>query len=84
MEETYGISWFEESSPWDELKTQYPSLQEYSNDELRRAYVMQKPTVVDLFVKTPLGPFLLLNLVFFLSGFSWCNTPFHVQGGCLP
>ncbi|KAL7468784.1 hypothetical protein ACHAXS_009021 [Conticribra weissflogii] len=84
MEEKYGISWFEQSQPWDDLKAQHPSLQEYSEDELRRAYVSQSPTIVELFVKTPLGPFLLLNLIFFLSGFSWCDTPFHAEGACSP
>lgn len=84
MEEKYGISWFEQTKPWDDLKAQYPSLQEYNEDELRRAYVSQKPTIVELFVKTPLGPFLLLNLILFLSGFSWCDTPFHAVGACTP
>mmetsp|Transcript_20709 Transcript_20709/g.43243 ORF Transcript_20709/g.43243 Transcript_20709/m.43243 type:complete len:103 (+) Transcript_20709:568-876(+) len=84
MEEAYGIGWFEESEPWDELKTQYPSLQSYSNEELRRVFLAQKPTVVELFTKTPLGPFLVLNGVAWLGGFSWCDTPFHGADACLP
>jgi len=84
MEEEYGISWFEQTQPWDDLKARYPSLREYNEDDLRRAYISQKPTVAELFVKTPLGPFLLLNLILFLSGFSWCDTPFHAAGACSP
>lgn len=84
MEESYGISWFDETEPWDALKIQYATLQQYTNEELRLAYIKQKPTVGELFTKTPLGPFLVLNGVFWLGGFSWCDTPFHGADACLP
>ena len=84
MEEAYGIAWFEQSEAWDELKNQYPSLQEYSNDDLRRAFIAQKPTVGDLLTRTPLGPLIVLNGICWLGGFSWCDTPFHGADACLP
>eukprot|EP00581_Thalassiosira_minuscula_P020190 CAMPEP_0183720332 /NCGR_PEP_ID=MMETSP0737-20130205/12964_1 /TAXON_ID=385413 /ORGANISM="Thalassiosira miniscula, Strain CCMP1093" /LENGTH=172 /DNA_ID=CAMNT_0025950177 /DNA_START=123 /DNA_END=638 /DNA_ORIENTATION=+ len=71
MEEAYGVSWFEQSEAWDELKNKYPILQEYTNGDLRRAFIAQKPNAAELLTKTPLGPFLLLNGVFWLGGFSW-------------
>mmetsp|Transcript_14202 Transcript_14202/g.30856 ORF Transcript_14202/g.30856 Transcript_14202/m.30856 type:complete len:188 (-) Transcript_14202:216-779(-) len=84
MEEAYGIDWFQQSEPWEEMKVQYPSLQQYTNGELERAFVAQKPTVVELITKTPLGPFLAVNGIFWLGGFSWCDTPFHIADACLP
>lgn len=86
MEEAYGMSWFEKEASWEELKSKHTSLlQEFSNDELRRAYIAQKPKAIDLLLKTPLGPFLLVNLLFLLGGFSWCDTPFLAGSDtCLP
>ena len=78
------ISWFQQSEPWEEMKTLHPSLRQYINDELQRAYITQKPTVGELLTKTPLGPFLLLNGIFWLVGFRWRDTPFHGTDACLP
>ena len=83
MEESYGIGWFEESDAWDELKEEYPTLQEYTNDELSKAFILQKPTLIEVFTKTPLGPILLVNAIFKLGGFSWCDTPFGSADACL-
>ena len=83
MEESYGIGWFEQSDAWDELKEEYPALQEYTNDELTKAFILQKPTVIEVFTKTPLGPILLVNAIFKLGGFSWCGTPFGSADACL-
>jgi len=83
MEESYGIGWFEQSDAWDELKEEYPALQEYTNDELTKAFILQKPTFIEVFTKTPLGPILLVNAIFKLGGFSWCDTPFGSADACL-
>lgn len=84
MEATYGIAWFEQSEAWDTLKEEHPTLEQYTNEELSRAFIAQKPTAGDLLTKTPLGPFLVVNGVFWLGGFSWCDTPFHGVDACLP
>ena len=83
MEDAYGIGWFEQSDAWDELKEEYPALQEYTNDELTKAFILQKPTFIEVFTKTPLGPILLVNAIFKLGGFSWCDTPFGSADACL-
>ena len=83
MEESDGIGWFEQSDAWDELKVEYPTLQEYTNEELTKAFILQKPTVIEVFTKTPLGPILLVNAIFKLGGFSWCDTPFGSADACL-
>ena len=83
MEDAYGIGWFEQSDAWDELKEEYPTLQEYTNDELSKAFILQKPTLIEVFTKTPLGPILLVNTIFKLGGFSWCDTPFGSADACL-
>jgi len=84
MEDSYGIGWFEESESWEELKVTYPTLKQYTNDELCKAFIARKPTPVELLVKPPLGPFLLLNGILWLGGFSWCDTPFYGANSCLP
>ena len=85
MESEYGIDWFQNSSAWDTLRAQHSNeLEQYTNEELELAFIKQKPTVVDLLVKTPLGAFLALNGVLFAGGFSWCDTPFHGVDACLP
>ena len=40
------------------------------------------PSPVEVFFKTPIGPVLLINLAFLVTGFSWCDTPFGDPAAC--
>ena len=84
MEELYGVSWFDNDEAWEQLKMEYPLLESYTDDELRMTYLKQKPKFFEVFTKTPIGPFLAINLVFLLTGFSWCDTPFGQIESCSP
>ena len=84
MEELYGVSWFDNDEAWEQLKMEYPLLESYKNDQLRLVYLKQKPNFIDIFTKTPIGPFLIINLLFLLTGCSWCDTPFGQIKSCPP
>ena len=84
LESKYGVGWFDKSEAWNDLKTQYDILKEYDNQVLRLLYLRQKPSIIELLTKTPLGPFLMVNLAFLLTGFSWCDTPFGQIESCSP
>ena len=85
LEDRYGIAWPEKDAAWDTLREENPVMNALTdNDLLRRTYYQQEPDPLDLFTKTPLGPFILINLLFLATGFSWCDTPFHADGACPP
>ena len=80
----YGVNWFDQAEAWAQAKDDFPLLASYDDADLRQTYLKQKPKILDLFLKTPLGPFLLINLVVLATGFSWCDTPFHQDGAQCP
>jgi hypothetical protein len=80
----YGVDWFDQADAWTQAKTMFPVLAAYDNADLRQTYLTQSPSLWDLLVKTPIGPFLLINLVVLATGFSWCDTPFHQDGAQCP
>lgn len=80
----YGPGWFDKSDAWAAAKQDFPVLEEYEDADLRDAYLKQKPKILEIFTDTPLGPFLLLNLIVKFSGFTWCDTPFGQATACLP
>ena len=53
-----------------------------SDAELRAAALDLPPSPVEVFFKTPIGPVLLINLAFLVTGFSWCDTPFGDPAAC--
>mmetsp|Transcript_6573 Transcript_6573/g.9579 ORF Transcript_6573/g.9579 Transcript_6573/m.9579 type:complete len:158 (-) Transcript_6573:80-553(-) len=67
---------------WTDVRVKYPILAERSDSELRSAYLNLSPTLLDVITKTPVGPFVFINLIFLLSGFSWCDTPFANSDAC--
>jgi len=81
---SYGYSWFEKPEAYVQLKKDFPVLASYSDDDLKDAFLKQKPKLADIFLKTPLGPFILINVLAYVTKFSWCNTPFHFDGACPP
>lgn len=83
-DDAYGVGWFDRDEAWEAAKTDYPILQQYDNADLKDAYLKQKPNVLEIFTDTPLGPFLLINLIAKFSGFTWCDTPFGQASACLP
>ena len=84
MEELYGVGWFDKSEAWKQMKIQYPFLSDYDDEILRLLFLRQSPKLLDLLTKTPLGPFLAINLLFLITGFSWCDTPFGQIESCSP
>ena len=84
LSETYGVGFFEKPEAWEQAKVDFPILNNYENNDLRDAYLKQRPKILELFTETPLGPFVAINLLFKLTGFTWCDTPFHQDGACPP
>eukprot|EP00550_Attheya_septentrionalis_P007998 CAMPEP_0198296556 /NCGR_PEP_ID=MMETSP1449-20131203/33044_1 /TAXON_ID=420275 /ORGANISM="Attheya septentrionalis, Strain CCMP2084" /LENGTH=177 /DNA_ID=CAMNT_0043997205 /DNA_START=86 /DNA_END=619 /DNA_ORIENTATION=+ len=82
LDPTFGPRWFDKADAWDTARKSHPVLEPYSDDELRMAFIRQSPKFADVLLYTPLGPFLLINLVIYITGFSWCNTPFHFANAC--
>jgi hypothetical protein len=81
----FGYGWFNKDEAWEAFAKEYPQMaEEFSQDELRIAYIKQSPQLLDILTKTPLGPVLLINLIVLASGFSWCDTPFHQDGAQCP
>ena len=84
LTEEFGPGWFDISDAWDKFRQANPSMGEFTDAELQRAYYNQSPNPLDLLTKTPLGPFILINGLFWATGFTWCDTPFHADGACPP
>ncbi len=59
----YGPRWFDDAEAWDKARSQYGVLAGYSDEELRTAFIRQGPRLVDVLTETPLGPFVLVNLI---------------------
>ena len=59
----YGPRWFDNPEAWTKARSQWGVLSEYSDEELRTAYIRQGPKLLDVITDTPLGPFVLINLI---------------------
>ena len=59
----YGPRWFDDGEAWEKARSQYGVLGGYSDEELRTAFIRQGPRLVDVLTETPLGPFVLINLL---------------------
>jgi len=59
----YGPRWFDDGEAWEKARSQHDVLGGYSDEELRTAFIRQGPRLVDVLTETPLGPFVLVNLV---------------------
>lgn len=82
--DVHGFSWFRRSECLDDCRAQHPTLADFTDDELAAAHLVQKPNLLDVFVKTPLGAFIGINVVLWAADFSWCDTPFGNPDACLP
>jgi hypothetical protein len=80
----YGVDWFKTAEAWAQAKNDFPMLASYDDAKRRQPYLMQTPKMLDLLLKLPLGPFLLINLVVLATGVCWCDTPFHQDGAQCP
>mmetsp|Transcript_18812 Transcript_18812/g.26523 ORF Transcript_18812/g.26523 Transcript_18812/m.26523 type:complete len:173 (-) Transcript_18812:224-742(-) len=80
----YGDSWFDEAEAWEQTRKEFPVLGSYSDGELRSAYIRQSPKLLDVILYTPIGPVLAINLLFYITGFTWCDTPFGPATVCNP
>eukprot|EP00566_Odontella_aurita_P027842 CAMPEP_0113554512 /NCGR_PEP_ID=MMETSP0015_2-20120614/16194_1 /TAXON_ID=2838 /ORGANISM="Odontella" /LENGTH=161 /DNA_ID=CAMNT_0000455669 /DNA_START=60 /DNA_END=545 /DNA_ORIENTATION=- /assembly_acc=CAM_ASM_000160 len=80
----HGYSWFRRPDCLEDARSRYPVLVELTDDEIAAAYLKQKPSFVEVFVKTPVGVFVGINLILWAAGFSWCDTPFGNPDACLP
>jgi hypothetical protein len=79
-----GDAWFESPEAWHQARKEHPPLAPYSDEELKLALLRQPPKVLDVFLYTPVGPFVLLNIVIAFTGLSWCDTPFGDALACSP
>jgi hypothetical protein len=83
-DDAFGVGWFDQPEAWIQAKQDYPILASCDDSDLRDAYLKQKPKLLELLTDTPLGPFLLINLLAKFSGFTWCDTPFGQETACPP
>eukprot|EP00980_Cylindrotheca_fusiformis_P002622 scaffold618_cov130-Cylindrotheca_fusiformis.AAC.26 len=83
-DDAFGVGWFDRSEAWIQAKQDFPILADYDDSDLRDAYLKQKPKLLEVFTDTPLGPFVLINLLAKFSGFTWCDTPFGQADACPP
>ena len=61
------------------LREEFPALASLSDDELLAAvksYINTPPTLPEVLLKTPVGPVIGINLLFYFTGFSACDLPF--------
>lgn len=92
LEKTFGSLWFDNPEACAQARNDFPDLSSYSDTELKDALVVDstsaeegKPrNIVDVFLKTPLGPVILINVIAWQTNFSWCDTPFGAEGACPP
>ena len=63
LEVLFGPRWFDDSEAWDQARTQFVELSFYSDAELRTDYIRQGARLLDVITETPLGPFVLINLI---------------------
>mmetsp|Transcript_22329 Transcript_22329/g.29358 ORF Transcript_22329/g.29358 Transcript_22329/m.29358 type:complete len:172 (+) Transcript_22329:108-623(+) len=80
----YGDSWFDKAEAWDQARKDFPILNNYSDADLRSAYIRQPAKLLDVILYTPIGPFFIINIIFYISGFTWCDTPFGPAAVCTP
>ena len=66
---------------WAAARSKMPSLASRSDDELRAAWV-NSGTDISALWKTPVGPVLIINLILWYTGLSWCDTPLGVAEAC--
>ena len=59
----WGDRWYDNPAAWTKIKTDYLVLEKYSDGELRRAYFNQSPSLMDVLLKTPVGPVVGSNLL---------------------
>ena len=73
---------------WNRVRETEPALGDLSDDELQTAltsYINTGPNLVDVLLKTPVGPVFLINIVLAATGLSWCDVPFfdHDTAACV-
>ena len=72
-----------ESEPdWAAVKAKMPSLAKFEDEQLRTAWV-NSGTDISALWKTPVGPVLIINLILWATGASWCDTPLGVAEACM-
>ena len=89
---TFGSLWFDNPEACAQARYGFRDLLSYSDVELKDALVVDSASVeegkprniVDVFLKTPLGPVILINVIAWQTNFSWCDTPFGAEGACPP
>lgn len=76
---SYGESWCDDPKAWTQARIDYPILAPYEDDaQLRRTWILLTPSLLDVIVKTPVGPVFGVNILIWVldsTGFSWCDTP---------
>ena len=68
---------------WDKVRAIQPDLAELSDAELQGTfdtYISTSPKLSEVLLKTPVGPVIGINLLFAVTGFSFCDLPFADQG----
>lgn len=68
-----------DAAAWARVREANPELQNLTDDELSAAlssYINTPPSLSDVLLKTPVGPVVLINIVFAVTGMSWCDIPF--------
>lgn len=70
-----GDVWFNDAAVWARVQAEHAILADYTDVELRSAYVRQRPSLLDVLFLTPLGPVFAVNIAAWYFDFSFCDTP---------
>lgn len=66
LDTAFGDRWYNEPEAWKKAKKEYPILAQYKDTELRRATFLLSPSVLDVLLKTPVGPTILANVAAYI------------------
>lgn len=70
------------AAEWDVVRSEFPGLAGLGDTDLSAAYTAyldQPISPLDVLLKTPVGPTVLINVLLLASGVSYCDAPWAAQ-----
>jgi len=70
---------------WETVRAEFPVLAARSDEELAgalRTYLNKGPDLFGVLTQTPVGPVILINILLYVTGVTWCDTPLGTAAAC--
>ena len=70
---------------WETVRAEFPVLAARSDEELAgalRTYLNKGPDLFGVLTQTPVGPVILINILLYVTGITWCDTPLGTAAAC--